>query len=82
MAGMSASLDKLRQTVDKIGNPKDLKRRWQLISVVDGVYEPYAPSEGWAAGRLLSELRDWLEENDGDTFVHFEVHPVREGRDG
>lgn len=81
VADMSSALNDLRAVVDQINNPKDLTRRWQLIAVVDGVHEPYAPSEGWVAGRLLSELREWLEEHDGDTCVHFEIHPAKEGSD-
>ena len=84
---MDASLKQLRQTVESISNPKDLKRRWVITtwedkSEGDGDDLEGTDSAPLVAGRLTSELGRLLEQNDGNTFVHFEIHPEEGGSNG
>ena len=75
MADLNETLARIELNIERLNNPKQLTRRWDLIAVFGGVHELASPDEGWPAHQLLSELQAYLEQNDGDEPLEFQVVP-------
>ena len=75
MADLNEILARIERNIERVNNPKQLTRRWDLIGIFDGVYELVSPADGWPAHKLLFELGAYLEQNDGDEPLEFQVIP-------